>query len=133
MAEAIARHWLGQGNPGEGIFVASAGTLAAEGTPVSVETLQTLSALGIEHEGRSTLLTAQMIEQAELVFCMTGSHRDAARMLVADRPEHLEKVHCLDPAGDIEDPIGQGRPAYDALAQRLMELVPQRLKETVVS
>ena len=73
------------------------------------------------------------IERAELVFCMTGSHRDAARMLVADRPEHLEKIHCLDPAADIEDPIGQGWPAYDALAQRLMELVPQRLKETVVS
>jgi hypothetical protein len=35
----------------------------------------------------------------------------------------------LDPAGDLEDPIGMGQPAYDALASRLERVLPARLAE----
>ena len=40
------------------------------------------------------------------------------------RPARIEP---LDPDGDLPDPIGQGQDVYDALAARLMELIPDRL------
>ena len=33
------------------------------------------------------------------------------------------------PEADIEDPMGMGQTAYDALAHRLMQVVRRRLKE----
>lgn len=134
MAEAIARHAIDTGLVGgdADLFVASAGVYAATGAPPSPETLQVLSNLGIEHVGVSTPLSAEMIRKADLVFCMTAAHRDAARDLVAGSAAEAEKIQPLDPDGDIEDPIGMGLPAYDALANRFMELIPRRLKEVLV-
>jgi hypothetical protein len=57
---------------------------------------------------------------------MTRSHVVGARALVAGEP-HQDKVHALDPAGDLEDPIGMGQNAYDALAVRLDRVLPERL------
>lgn len=133
MAEAIARHALDSGLLGEqagDVFVASAGITASDGTPVMAETLEALANLGITtHEGRSKRLTAQMIRKADLVFCMTASHLAAARELVAASPEDQKKLVLLDPENDIEDPIGMGQRAYDEVARRFQELIPQRLKE----
>jgi protein-tyrosine phosphatase len=132
MAEAIARNALERepsiAADGE-VFVASAGVAAASGMPVSSEALAALKRLGIQHEGRSKPLTAAMIRNADLVLCMSAGHVATARRLVGDTPAHREKVHVLDPAGDIVDPIGQGQDEYDALALRLARLIPQRLKE----
>ena len=46
-------------------------------------------------------------------------------------PQQEQRVLLLDTDGDIDDPIGMGQEAYNALAQRLMEVVPRRLKEVV--
>jgi protein-tyrosine phosphatase len=131
MAEAIARHFIEGGLLGtdEDIFVASAGVQAPDGSPVTPETIDSLQRLGIEHEGRSKRLTANMIRNADLVFTMTGAHLDAARALVSDSPRDQNKIVSLEPDHDIEDPIGYGQQAYDSLSQHLMMLVPQRLKE----
>lgn len=156
MAEAIARHAIDRqllpagdggrratgapldadatGRPdGREIFVASAGVGAAPGQPVSPETVTTLRAWGIEHEGRSKRLTAEMIRKADLVLAMSEGHVLAARRLVAGEAQQEAKIQRLDPSGDIEDPIGLGQPAYDGLAERLMDLVPRRLAEVVAA
>lgn len=139
MAEAIARHQIDRGLLGEGgaseVFVASAGIAAADGSPVTSQTIRALTNLGIEHSGRSKSLNSQMIQKADRVYCMTATQQEAVRELlneVADADHsHADKVVLLDPTGDIEDPIGMGQDAYDALARRFMKLIPARLLDTM--
>jgi protein-tyrosine-phosphatase len=131
MAEAIARHHLDRGSLRKftDVFVASAGIQASDGVPTTRETLATLSEMGIDFEGRSKRLTPQMIRKAELILCMTASQQANARELVADSPSEMEKIVLLDPENDLEDPVGMGQDAYDALGRRLAILIPQRLNE----
>lgn len=135
MAEAIARHALEQpelAGLGE-VFVASAGVAAANGSPVAMETVDALQALGIDYDGASTPLNAAMVEKAHAVFCMTRSHARAVREMVGVNSDAADNVHLLDPEGDIEDPIGLGQSAYNDLAKRLALLIPSRLKEVLQS
>ncbi len=131
MAEAIARHIIQQGALGRDpdLFVASAGTSAATGGRPTSEALTSLRALGIEHRGTSKPLTGDMIRNAQIVFCMTAGHVRTADALAPDQPDG--KILQLDPDGDIDDPIGLDEEAYDALAARLMKLIPGRLSETL--
>jgi protein-tyrosine phosphatase len=129
MAEGIARQLLESGKvPGHGgeVFVASAGLAAWDGSPVSAEALDAMRRRGIRFDGHSKRLTAEMIRKATLVLGMTRSHVVGARALVAGEA-HQDKVHALDPAGDLEDPIGMGQNAYDSLATRLERVLPDRL------
>lgn len=130
MAEAVARHLIAAGRVGRGrnLFVASAGVAAADGVPSTPEAVDALEALGIEMSGTtSKMLSAEMIRRADLVLCMTRSHLEAARALAP--PEARDRVHLLDPEGDVEDPLEQGPEAYAALAARFLELIPRRLEE----
>ena len=131
MAEAIAREMLDTGKvPGHGreVFVASAGLAAWDGTPASGETVDALRRRGIAFEGHAKRLTPEMIRRATLVLAMTRSHLVGARALVGGEP-HQDKVHLVDPSGDLDDPIGMGQPAYDSLAARLDRVLPGRLAE----
>lgn len=131
MAEAIARHWLENEAPdaiGE-VFVASAGVSAANGCPPTQESISALKDLGIPHDGLSKTLTAEMIHNADLVFCMTAGHIAATWIITSDDSD--DKIMRLDPNTDIEDPIGSDQSAYDALADQFMELIPRRLKENL--
>jgi protein-tyrosine-phosphatase len=129
MAETIARHLIDQGLLGgkPGIFVASAGVAAANGTPATPAARSALETLGFEPDGGSKPLAAQMVRNADLVLCMTSAHVQTARALAG--PDESDKVVRLDPDADIEDPIGMGQAAYDALAGRLMQIIPRRLQE----
>lgn len=132
MAEAIARTEIEAGRVGGNrvkIFTASAGTSAFDGSPCSSEAIDALRRIGVEHEGRSKRLTAQMIRGADLVFGMTAGHVAAARGLVAGESEQLAKIHPLDPQADVEDPIGLGHVSYDRLARQFRDLIPRRLAE----
>jgi protein-tyrosine-phosphatase len=138
MAEAIAQAQAREQDPGgEAPFLAvSAGVAAIPGMPPSAETHRALRALGIEHDGRSKELTVNMVRGADAVLCMTQSHAEAVRTLVAgeDDAEYLQAlVATLLPDGDIEDPIGQGAEVYEALARRLLAAIPGRLREVLGS
>lgn len=124
MAEGIARHVLGDRND---LFIASAGVAAFNGAMPSLETLETLGQMGIEHEGLSRLLTADMIRNATLIFGMTNSHVQAAKHLLGDDDEAAKRIHPLDPDGELPDPIGRGQSTYDALGERLTALIPDRI------
>ncbi len=132
MAEAIARNLLDKGSVdgvSERVFVASAGTHASAGSPISGEAAAALRRNGIEHDGLSRHLTAAMIRRADLVLGMTSGHVAAARALVDADPDQAAKIHPMDEHGDIDDPIGLGRQAYDQLAAQFAELLPKRIAE----
>lgn len=134
MAEAIARRWVSEQGEAElgDLFFASAGVAAMDGVPPTAETLVALERLGVDFQGASKHLTGEMIRRADLVLCMTESHVTAARSLVQDDDDDQAKVQRLEPAGDLDDPIGRGQSVYDELADTLLELIPRRLREVLV-
>ncbi len=125
MAEAIARDMLATGRYAGKWRVASAGTNAKPGTPMPRQAAAALQDVGITTlDHRSRLLTASMITEADLVFCMTGANCDAVQRLA---PEAADKVIRLDPNGDIPDPHGKSDAAYRDTADRIREAFSERL------
>jgi protein-tyrosine-phosphatase len=70
-----------------------------------------------------------MIRKADLVLCMTRSHRTAACSLIDGEEDLMDRIQLVDPEGDIPDPIGQGQKTYDAVAQRLKSVIPGRVSD----
>lgn len=135
LAEGIARHLQRAGKLPQELFFASAGTAAGDGWPMSEESAAVLVRLGATPEGHSKQLTPAMVEKADIVLGMTRSHVAQAQALAgaAARSPAFEKIQALDPSGDIDDPIGLGQAAYDAVANRMLELIPKRLGEVLKS
>ena len=129
MAEAIAADLLSDSEA----FVASAGVAASDGAPPSRETLNALESMGIEYEGHSKPLSMEMIENADLVLCMTRSHQAAARSMVGGDSELAARIQMVDPDGDIPDPIGQGQAIYDKVARRLQKVIPERVADLLAA
>jgi protein-tyrosine-phosphatase len=108
-----------------GIRAVSAGLKARPGESLTAEAQQALAALGmpgVEH--RSGNLTHRLARKAEVIFCMTEEQRQE---LTAMFPEAAEKVHCLQPLGNIDDPTGKGAAAFLEMAGLLQELISDRL------
>ena len=138
MAEAITRRVLAERlhvpepelESRKGISVLSAGSYAlpgAKATPQAVEALKDLGS-DLSHH-RSRPLTVELIHQADVIFTMGRSHAAAVQALV---PSASEKVATLDPAGDIDDPIGGDAALYRDLAGQLQTLIEKRLQEKVL-
>ena len=128
MAEAIARGLLAQREPGGDLFrVLSAGVAAGVGQPANPEAIRAAGDLGFDLQAhRSSPLTPLMLESAEVVWCMSPSHAHAAAALA---PDQAGKIQLLDPHGDVPDPIGLGPEVYRETAQRLDQLIRERLEE----
>lgn len=122
MAEGIAKHFIEQ----SGLYdwkVSSAGVFGMDGTDISFESIKALQNRGIEFNSTSRTLTAEMVEEATHVFCMTESHKQSVLHLVPD----ATVVELLDSDGAIADPIGQSQNVYDAVAERMFELIKDRI------
>ena len=85
----------------------SAGLAAMNGTPASKHSQSAAAEMGASLEKfQSRMVTVEMLKNAELVVCMTGSH---CRYITAAMPELAEKVHALmefSNGGDVSDPYG---------------------------
>lgn len=106
----------------------SAGISASSGAPMTTEAEEALRLLGypvMTHRARH--LTVELANQVERIFCMTQAHRNAVINLV---PAAAAKTQCLDPEGDVEDPIGKGLGAYINCAQHIHSLVRLRFDES---
>ncbi|MDP6600676.1 MAG: hypothetical protein QGH76_00105 [Phycisphaerales bacterium] len=125
MAEAIAGHWLRVSGHGDWL-AASAGTHASSGQRPSREAIQALSAANMSCDSTSTPLTAELVDGANIVLCLTQSHLHRAETLAGGEGTRIE---LLDPTGDILDPVGCGQAAYDALVDHLQGVIPKRLEE----
>ncbi len=134
MAEALARlelaralgcraDALGQ----QGWQVLSAGTFGMGGMPATPEAVRAAEDRGA-HVGphRSRPLTVELINSSDLIFCMTGRHRDDVLRLV---PSAGDRVFVLDPAGDVPDPIGADLETYRQVAERIHQAIQARMSE----
>lgn len=126
MAAAIARD-LVESDPLElPVTVRSAGAFTAGGMPATPEAVTAVGSLGIEMGAhQSSVLTREMIAQADEVYGLTASHVEAIRSIDSHAGD---KVKLLDPDGrDVPDPIGHPQAVYDETAKRLRELIALRL------
>ena len=134
MAAAVARFMLAErrGLPVDelenaGVRVLSAGTVAAQAAPATPEAIEALRQIGVDLSGhRAQQLDVDLIREADVIYCMTESHRRAViQMLDSAR----NKTHLLDPTGDIEDPLGTGASGYHRCVELIRRRIEHRLKE----
>lgn len=76
---------------------------------------------------RPRQVTPELLRQADVVYCMTRSHR---RAILALAPEWADRVFLLSPDdSDVQDPFGGTLAVYRRCAASIRGLVQQRLKE----
>ena len=136
IAEALASSLApGVVPAGMTIEASSAGVAAYDGAPATQEGLDALAEMGSEpgtqsgtrsgQAHRSRALTRAMLEEADEIYALTRSHRDAILSL---DPTADSRVHLLDPAGgDVSDPIGGSAEVYRQTAAQIAEMVHTRL------
>ena len=105
-----------------GIHAVSAGLAANSGDLMVTEAQEALHGLKVPVPvHRAQNLTADLAAQAEFIFCMTESQRQAAMKMF---PEMASKILCLRPGLDLEDPHTNGREGFARLAQQLQDIMP---------
>lgn len=135
MAESMCRQMIAERQgckPSEladhGVIVMSAGISAMTGARPSPEAVSVMSKMGLEladHE--SQLLTEHLIRQADIIWTMTASHRQA---IVAQRPEAASRTWVLGRnQADIADPIGGPLEFYEKCAQQMKAELEHRVWE----
>ncbi len=138
MAEMIACSAVAQrlgGEPADlkqaGFEVSSAGVFAAAGSHATPEAVAAVEALGIvPAPHRSRPLDLAMLQDAEVVYCMTESHR---RAVLAMLPAAADRTMLLDQRGDIEDPIGASAAEYLRCARQIQQAIDARLDALNIS
>lgn len=113
-----------------GFLVRSAGISAYDGSPASPESVTIAQKHGVDlsrHASRP--LTASLVQQADSLLCMTGSHLEMIRTYFPEEGGHAE---MLSPAGtDLIDPIGQDEAFYDQCAEQILNDLKARLSQWV--
>jgi protein-tyrosine-phosphatase len=101
------------------ISALSAGVAAHEGLPASIGAISAMQDIGLDMSHHAAgAVNEWMIESADLVLCMQGSH---ARILKEQYPQHTAKVHTLlgyafGKDESIADPFGGDSSEYEACA-----------------
>lgn len=134
MAEAIGKAEIAsrlnisfESMASSGIKVLSAGVSAKQGMPMTTEAQKALRHLGVPVPAHATrLLTAEMVNQAEVIYCLTQAH---CRTVIELFPSAATKTMCLDPDGDIEDPIAAAPERFLSCGKRIQDLIRWRFDE----
>ena len=131
MAHGLFRHAV----QGRGDYrVLSAGVGAVEGEPPSFHAVRALKDLGIDiSRQRSSVLTADLVLQADYIFGMTHQHVDAVTLLY---PQAVEKTFLLREFDetldvfekDISDPIGGSYEVYLYCRDQIEQGIASMLK-----
>ena len=121
MAEGLFR----KAAEGKGYRVSSAGVSAYGGSAASPETLAILAERKAPIEGfASRMVDEEILKDASHVFCLTSGHLNILQQMF---PEDEEKLFLVTEfaeidgqvGGDVSDPIGCGRAAYEEVARQL--------------
>lgn len=127
MAEALFRLRAGNKNAWN---VQSAGLSATSGTPASLEARIVSSELGADlSHHRSQLLTAEIVDQADLILVMTESHREYLRNTFSEVGHRVYLINELGTSKvhDICDPFGGSLEIYkqtrDEIERAILELI----------
>lgn len=134
MAEGIARNMIAQQlgvDPAElagaDVVVKSAGSYAYGGSPATAEAVRAVKALGVDIQNHhATALTRELVDEADVIYCMTAGHREAVLEL---SPSAAAKTHRVDPDADVIDPIGADDAVYRQTAEAIRSALARRLKE----
>lgn len=127
LAEALLRKRAAE--RGLPVEVSSAGTDAGAGNPATEEARTVAREAGATLDGhRARRLTAEMVDQADLVLTMTRQQRKLVSDLVpaaADKVLTIKEFAFRDAKEwqDVPDPIGQPLSAYRTCAAILSEAV----------
>jgi tRNA threonylcarbamoyl adenosine modification protein (Sua5/YciO/YrdC/YwlC family) len=111
-----------------GVIVMSAGLSAYMGGRPSPEAVDVMQAMGVDlssHESQP--LTAQLVRNADIIWTMTRSHRQA---ILAQWPEAASRCDllCMD-ALDVPDPIGGPVDLYQRCAEQIKVELNGRIKQ----
>jgi tRNA threonylcarbamoyl adenosine modification protein (Sua5/YciO/YrdC/YwlC family) len=133
MAETIARKMIADRLgcridqlEDRGVIVQSAGLSAMSGGSAAQEAVDVLAAMGLDvsaHESQP--LTGQMVRNADMIFAMTRSHRQA---ILSQWPEAGSRTELLAvDHSDIADPIGGPPEVYQRCAEQLRSELEARV------
>lgn len=110
-----------------GIRVRSAGVMSSGGSPASSEAVDAMKQINIDISNhQSNALTEDLIQDADVIYTMTESHRQAVLM---HTPTAAEKTQRLDPSQDIIDPIGAPLAVYQQTADMIRQAIEKRITE----
>jgi len=125
MAEGLLKQLLG---PDCGWDIASAGVCAGNGFPASPNAVAAMREKGINISShRSSHLSPELIDAADLLVTMTRGHRDA---ILAVAPQSAGKVFLLKSFGiaqcaaDIYDPVGEALDVYRRVRDEIDAALP---------
>jgi protein-tyrosine-phosphatase len=129
MAHAMFEKMCQDNGLADSYKVASAGFMG-DGVPVSPQAVQALEAANVMPVKKtSTLLTDELVEEADLIVVMAAHHRES---IVTRWPEASGKTQVLmsllGKAEDVSDPVGMPVGAYKKCLSR-MEPALQALME----
>ena len=71
-------------------------------------------------------MSKELIEQSDYIFALSLEHQ---RGVIGLSDEAAEKCVLLDEGGDIADPIGGGREAYNSCGRTIEKIVKNRIYE----
>jgi protein-tyrosine phosphatase len=107
-----------------GYKIDSAGIAALDGIPASGHAVEACREQWIDLTShRSRKLTLRDIEQSDLIFTMSQSHR---AYILQTYPLASQKCLMLDPKGDIQDPVGLDADVYRNCFRRISENIIAR-------
>ena len=110
--------------------ILSAGVRAISGSGVSDNAIRAVAKLGGRlEEHRARKLTSQLINWADVIFCMCRRHIDE---IIQKVPDAAGKTFLLDEGNDIEDPIGGNLQTYLQVAKRIERNLKKRVKENLL-
>jgi protein-tyrosine-phosphatase len=125
MAEGLLKALLGPDCDWE---ISSAGVCAANGWPASAGAIGAMREKGIDiRSHRSSHLSPDRIESADLLITMTRGHRDA---ILSIAPQSEGKVFLLKSLGiaqspaDIYDPVGEALEVYRRVRDEIDAALP---------
>jgi protein-tyrosine-phosphatase len=135
MAESICRHRINEILEKENISsskveVFSAGIRPQVGQPISngaKNALEELNIYSLDHQSRQ--LNNDMIRKANVIFCMTESHR---KDVIKIFPAATLKVICIDPSNAVPIPHGQDLSTYRNCAEVLDNLIVNALESKII-
>ena len=132
MAEGLCRKLLAEKLsctvdelPQKGYTVMSAGTMAYDGAEATVEAIEACQGFGVDiNSHRARLLTTELVNRADFIFVMDGSHYRAVQTLA---PQAIGRTALLVEQQDVTDPICMPLEFYQGVAERVERGVNQRL------
>lgn len=114
----------------KGYKVHSAGVMAYNGAAATPEAVKACDEIGVDISGHhSRLLTADMVNEADVILTMDSSHAEYVRLL---SPATEVKTALL-AEKDIADPIGMSLEVYRKCAAQIAENIDKQLESGLLA